>query len=733
MIPNFLFRTIPGLSDDPKRTIVRSFWEYLAFAFILSLAVGLRLWNLQQNGFGNSYYAAAVRSMLMSWHNFIFVSFDPVGYVSVDKPPIALWIQTISAKILGFSGFSLILPQVLEGCASVLLIYHLTHRRFGAAAASVAALTMAVGPVCVAVDRYNNVDSCLVLVLLLAAWALSRAVEAGSRWFLILALGLVGLGFNVKMMAAFVVLPAFYLVYGLCAPGSGFKKLKDLIIASVVLGVTALSWPLFVDLTPADQRPYVGSTQDNSMIGLSLGWNGFQRLLSRGHGSYPRGSEINSGLQQDQPVSVSDGGSESLSTSVTEGGLEGRRGGRGRGMGTGTPGPLRLIQKQMAGQFAWFFPLSLFGFWAAFRRAKPGWPITPERQTLILWAGWFLVYALVFSFMRGAMHTYYLVLLAPPLSVLAGVGVRALWLDFREEGTSHFWLPAALFLTMAWQTYLVIQYPDWKTYLIPMMHAGMGVALLLMLWRIAQGHPWKFGPVWMPFALGVGLSALMVCPLVWALSPVWGSGRSVEANPDLLDPNGAQGMPGRFQENDMNIKRLVTFLENHHQGEKYLLAAQNSQAVAPIIIQTGDPVISIGGFMGADPTITVNQFARLVQDGKLRYMMISGIGRENRDGEPAAGRYGDQGPMGFQRRGGFGRMGPFQMDIAKWVGTHGKLVKTSLWRATDPHPEDESVFLSEDENDWPNAGPDGWARGHGLSLLYDLRPGKNEMEIQSHY
>jgi 4-amino-4-deoxy-L-arabinose transferase-like glycosyltransferase len=167
---------------------------------ILALALAMRLWGLERNGYGTEYYAAGVRSMLGSWHNFLFNSFDPAGFVSVDKPPVALWIQAASAKLLGFSGFSLFLPQALEGAGSILILYHLVQRRFGLAAGLLAALILAVTPISVGVDRANITDGCLVFVLMLSGWAMSLAVERGSSRWLVAALALVGIGFNVKML-----------------------------------------------------------------------------------------------------------------------------------------------------------------------------------------------------------------------------------------------------------------------------------------------------------------------------------------------------------------------------------------------------------------------------------------------------------------------------------------------------------------------------------------------------
>ena len=214
-------------------------WNRFPLPVILLLGAGLRLWRLDQNGYGTDYYAAGVRSMLTSWHTFFYNAFDPAGFVSVDKPPVALWVQVASAKLFGFHGISLLLPQVLEGVAAVWLVYHLVQRRFGTSAGWLAALFLAITPVSVVIDRSSNTDSCLVLVLLLAAWALTRAAEDGSRGLLLLSMALVGIGFNVKMLAAFVVLPTFVLVYFLSAPVGWRRRLVDLAMGGLVVAAVS--------------------------------------------------------------------------------------------------------------------------------------------------------------------------------------------------------------------------------------------------------------------------------------------------------------------------------------------------------------------------------------------------------------------------------------------------------------------------------------------------------------
>src|SRR5262245_17717638 len=245
----------------------------------LATAAALRLWRLDQNGFGNEYYTAGVRSMSQSWHNFLYNSFDPAGFISVDKPPVALWIQVASVKLFGFHPASVLTPQALEGIAAVGLLYYLVQRSFGAVTGLLAALFLAVTPLSVAIDRSSNTDSCLVLVLLLAAWALIRAIETGRVMLLVLAMALIGVGFNVKMLAAFVLLPTFALVYFLGAPRPGWRRVGDLAVAGLVLLGVSFSWVVAFDLTPPERRPYAGTSDRNSMLELVVGPYGMGRFV----------------------------------------------------------------------------------------------------------------------------------------------------------------------------------------------------------------------------------------------------------------------------------------------------------------------------------------------------------------------------------------------------------------------------------------------------------------------
>lgn len=389
-------------------------------------------------------------------------------------------------------------------------------------------------------------------------------------------------------------------------------------------------------------------------------------------------------------------------------------------MNTGTPGPLRLADKNMAGQIAWFLPLALLGFWAEARRTRLFIPLAPSHQALLFWLGWFFTYAVVFSFMRGAMHAYYLVMLVPAIAALAGIGIQALWSYFQEGHRAYLFL--GLILTTAWQAFIVDQYPDWKSTLLPILFLGVGLAVVGLFFlpflkvqksQLSSGIP-----------LSLGLCALFLCPSFWALTPVLGSGQSVEASPDLLSRGQGEGMFQGFG-GHLNNTKLMDFLKTHCKGEQYLLVSQNSQLVAPIIIETGEPVVAIGGFMGGDPILTVNQFAQKVKDGHFRYMLLQGPGpNQGRGGNNGRGFGGNGG--GFGGGFGFGRGGGQQAEIAKWVRENGKPVDPALWKPAIP----PAPIASQNPTQSPGGtqgfqGGFGGRRGGLANLqLYDLRPDK---------
>ncbi|HCL4549124.1 glycosyltransferase family 39 protein [Clostridium botulinum] len=252
--------------------------ENIALSLILILSLILNLANLNIEGYANQYYAAGVKSMTLSLKNFFFISFDPASFVSIDKPPLGFWIQAIFAKIFGFSGWSIILPQAIAGVVSVGLIYVIVKRSFGTAAGLISAICLAVTPVFVAVSRNNTCDNLLVLTLLLACLVLSKASEKGKLKYLLISLAIIGIGFNIKMLQAYMIIPAIYITYLLSNAVSFKKRIVHLMVGTIILILVSLSWAFIVDLIPEGNRPYVGSSTNNSVMELIIGHNGLERL-----------------------------------------------------------------------------------------------------------------------------------------------------------------------------------------------------------------------------------------------------------------------------------------------------------------------------------------------------------------------------------------------------------------------------------------------------------------------
>lgn len=250
-------------AGEPRRLVARARSLPLPapeLAALLALAAVLNLWGLSQNGTANEYYAAAVRSMSTSWHAFLYGSFDLGGVMTVDKPPLALWVQALSARIFGFGSLSLLVPQALMGIATVGLTYDLTRRRFGRAAGFAAGLVLATTPIVVAISRHNNPDALLMLCGTAALWAVVRALENGRTGWLVMAGVCVGLGFEAKMAAALLVVPGIVAAYAWIAPRGRLVALRQLASGGAAMVVVGGAWPLLMALTPAADRPWVSGT-----------------------------------------------------------------------------------------------------------------------------------------------------------------------------------------------------------------------------------------------------------------------------------------------------------------------------------------------------------------------------------------------------------------------------------------------------------------------------------------
>jgi 4-amino-4-deoxy-L-arabinose transferase-like glycosyltransferase len=552
----------------------------LGLTVILALSAFFNLSWLTREEYANVYYAATVKNMLASWHNFFFASYD-AGFVSVDKPPLAFWIQAASAYLFGFHGWSLLLPQALAGVLCVALLYLLVGRSFGPVAGLLAALALALSPISVATNRHNNLESLLVLAVLLATLAFVLAAETGRlRWLVVGGL-VIGLGFNIKMLEAFVVLPAFYLLYLVAAPVGWQRGMLHLTVATVAIVATSLPWVVAVDLTPAEQRPYVGSSSFNTVTDLTVGWNGVGRIV-------------------------------------------------GSDKGVGDPGPLRLLNPQLGGQIGWLLPLAIVGLVVASWRSWQGRPSLPllnrQQQALVLWGTW-LISLVVFFSVAGDWDPHYLAMLAPAVAALVGVGVVALWDDYRSAGWRGWLLPLTLVGTASVQLHILAQYPDWSHWLGPAIFIlGLGAAVSLMVARLKPRLKGSGLPLAL-VAIRVGVLSLLLAPAIWAASTVWDGAetRSPTAGPQAKPSETSD----KFGSAGSAVDPLVAYLEANQGDAKYLVAAIRSRIASPIILNTDEPVISLGGFNGADPVFSNEELAGLVNQGAVHFFLIEGRDRKD--------------------------------------------------------------------------------------------------------
>jgi len=345
----------------------------------------LYLWDLTRNGWANDFYAAAVQAGTKSWKAFFFGSFDSSNFITVDKTPASLWVMELFGRIFGFSQWSMLAPQALEGVASVGLLYAAVRRWFGPPAGLIAGLVLAVTPVAALMFRFNNPDTLLVLLMTAAAYALVRAIENGRTRWLVFCGALVGFAFLAKMAQAFLVVPGFAVAYLWAGPPRRWlRRLWQTVLMGAGIIVGAGWWVLIAELVPAADRPYFGGSTNNNILQLAIGYNGLGRL---------DGSET------------------------------GSIGGGGFG---GSTGPLRLFQTEFGGQISWLLPAALISLAAMLWVSRRAVRTDRTRAAALLWGGWVIVTGLVFSFMSGIIHPYYMVALAPGIGALVGIGAMAL-------------------------------------------------------------------------------------------------------------------------------------------------------------------------------------------------------------------------------------------------------------------------------------------------------------------
>jgi 4-amino-4-deoxy-L-arabinose transferase-like glycosyltransferase len=646
---------------------------HTAFFGLLALTAALYLWNLTRDGWANDFYAAAVQAGIKSWKAFFFGSFDSSNFITVDKTPASLWVMELSGRIFGFSQWSMLAPQALEGVASVALLYATVKRWFGPVAGLVAGLVLALTPAAALMFRYNNPDSLLVLLMTAAAYALVRAIENGrTRWLVLCGL-LLGFAFLAKMLQAFLVVPGFAVAYLWAGPPRLGKRLLQLLAAGLGIVAGAGWWVLAAQLTPAADRPYFGGSTDNNILELALGYNGLGRL---------DGNET--------------------------GGL---------GNTGGATGIFRLFQDQFGGQISWLLPAALIALAAMLWTSRRAARTDRTRAAALLWGGWVLITGGVFSYMEGIIHPYYMIALAPGIGALIGAGPAAL----RQSRPGMLGMPgrlvaaAAIVVSGWWADMLLDRTPQWLPWLrwLVLIAALAAAAALLAgpsvaaLARSARGRLILVG-VPVTLALFAGLAG----PAAYALDTIgtthtgavpsagpaddlgaggpggFGTGRGGFGGagfggagfggggfggagfgrgggsggaggsgagqagsgtaPGGGFPSGTQtgtgGFPGQRHGfggrgfagrglggrgggggfgglgGDTQVSSaLAKLLEQDASAYKWVAATEGSEAAAPLELATGDAVVAIGGFNGTDPWPTLAYFEELVAKHEIHY------------------------------------------------------------------------------------------------------------------
>jgi 4-amino-4-deoxy-L-arabinose transferase-like glycosyltransferase len=619
-------RRRPEAFDQPRPRAAtrRRALPFPELGALLLLAGVLNLWALDRNGWANQYYSAAVRSMSTSWHNFLYDSFDPSGLMTVDKPPLALWVQALSARVFGFHSWSILLPQALMGVATVALVYDLTRRLWGRAAGFVAGLVLALTPITVAISRHNNPDALLALCCVGALWCLVRALQDGRTRWIVLAGVCVGLGFETKMGAALLVAPAIVAAWLWIAPLGRLAALRQLLAGGVAMVIVGGAWPLLMMLTPASSRPWISGTSDNSILSLILNYNGLGRLDGQA------------------------------------GGPGGNMGGGGPGGGTtfgGAIGPLRLLNEGMGGQAGWLLGFALVAIAALalatrLRRAdaRTGW--------LVAAGGAFLTIAVAFSFAQGIFHPYYVAQLAPFTAMLVGAGSGWFLSRHRAAGIGA---AVALAAGVATEVLVLHALPGQLTWLPSvLLVAGAVIAVGLVAVR---------GPLKAAF-VAAALGLLLLAPASWAVQtlghttegtfpaggpaqvgfgggrggPGGGPGGRFGAPPGAGaqssqsgtgqgggfpgagqsgtgNAGGGMGGGGPFGGDNAGLTQAIAYARSHGGGA---IAVSSQSGAASSIISSGSDVAGIGGFSGRESEVSVSWLADAVRSGPVRWVLTSG-------------------------------------------------------------------------------------------------------------
>jgi 4-amino-4-deoxy-L-arabinose transferase-like glycosyltransferase len=554
----------------------------LAVAAVAAVAYG---WGMAGASV-EAFYGAAARSMSESWHDFIFGAFDPAGTVTVDKLPGALWVQALSLRVFGFHIWALVLPQVVEGVLTVLVLYRAVRRLAGPAAGLTAAAVLAVTPITVLLGRGNVSDSLLILLLVLAADAASAALVTGSLRQLLLAGAWVGLAFQAKMIQAWLALPALAAAYLLAAPAARLRtRCAHVALAGLVTAVVSLSWMTAVSLVPAHDRPYVDGSPNDSVYTQVFDYNGLGRLT----GNW---------------VSLAGPPSPLL--------VEARE--SGRLLTAETMGIKASWHRLLAGPFAadsgWLLPAALAGAAGVLVSRRRRDRRDPLRAAVVLWGGWWLVLAVFFS-VGTYINSYYVAALVPALAALCGTGIAACgprpW-----SATVRLIVAATVLGCAGYGAYLMSGTASGPVVLtvLALAVAAAAVALLLLP---ASGPGGRLTAVVFAGAAVLLLpAAASVSCVIRGLGPFdtpFESSRTANINHAL-----AASAPA--------LTRAIQRLELQTPPGDALFGADTSGYAQNYILYSGREVLPIGGFLGNVPAPTLATLQADISRGYVRFFVL---------------------------------------------------------------------------------------------------------------
>ncbi|MFD4555729.1 ArnT family glycosyltransferase [Streptomyces sp. NPDC058469] len=692
-------------------------WSLPALIAIMVLAAVLYSWNLSGSSL-NSFYSSAVYSGTQSWKAWFFGSLDAGNFITVDKPPFSLMVMGLSCRIFGFGTWQMMLPEVAAALGTIWILHSSVKRYFGHVAAAIAALVLALTPITVAINRDNNPDTLLVLLMVAGAALGLRAVRTDRLLPLIGSAACFGFAFNTKLLQGYIALPAVFAVYLFASKLGWKKKIVQLALATVALAVSSFWWATAVSLVPAADRPYIGGSTDGTAWDLIMGYDGFGRVF---------GGDGNGG------------------------GGGGAGGGGGGGTFAGTAGLGRMFNDILGGQISWLIPFSAIALIAGLVLVGRAPRTDPTRAALVMWGGWTLLHYVTFSMAQGTMHPYYTTALAPGIAALCGGGGVMLWRAFRGDDARWSWvLPAGLAVTGIWAIVVLRRASGWNTWLWP----TIGVLMVLAIVGLFVFRSGNRGRL-LTASIAAAIIAALAGPTAYAVTPAassgtgggmggtnptagpstgggfgggggggtrggfgggeapggtrQGGGRASGEAPGGMTPGGGgtgevpqgggapSGAPsagtggtaggqqggtngeipgggtasggtgtapgggtggtrGGFGGGGMGgttSTALISYLEKHQDGAKWLLAVSNSQSAGQLILSTHKPVISMWGFTGSDKAMTLAKLKELVKKGELHYIQLGG--------------------------GGMGGNSTLNTEITAWVQKNATAVKESAY------------------------------------------------------